>query len=124
MVLTAASLLWIGADCCSVRSVLTAALSPKGINQILVEKHAKGAVDKVLDNFGMSIGDLMEGFSGDVAIGFYQPEPKENPEVVMVLKVDEQEQVDTLIANLIRQEVIQANSDGSYTVKGYEMILK
>ena len=87
--------------------MMTAALSPKGINQVLVEKHSKGAVDRVLDDFGMSIGDLMEGFSGDVAIGLYEPEPKEDPEVVVVLKIDEQKQVDTLIANLIRQEVIQ-----------------
>lgn len=99
--------------------MLTAALSPKGFNQILVEKHVKGAADQQVKSFGITMEELINGLSGDVAIGLYPTEKYQDPNVVVIAKVEEKKTVQTLLEGLLKEEVIEDNGNGMYTIKGY-----
>lgn len=100
--------------------MMTAALSPKGINQVLVEKHVKGSVDSKLKSFGISIEDLIKGLTGDVAIGLYSNERKQDQDVVVVAKIDRKDQIQSLLETIAQKQIIAANGEGRYTIKGYD----
>ena len=76
--------------------MMAAAIDLKGINQLLIEKHVKGAGMQKLEEFGLSFDDFVRAFSGEVAVAMYTT-PDDEGAPLVVLPIEKRKRFETLL---------------------------
>lgn len=75
-------------------------LRPKGINQLLIEYHIQGLSDESFKQYGFTMEDVINAFSGDAAIAIYQEDNDQIinfPSFLMVYDIDSREHLDRIL---------------------------
>lgn len=98
----------------NLMAMMTAGLSIKGANQLLIEKYSKGLADEGLDQFGLTVEELSNAIDGDVAIGAYDDADEE--QLLVGLKVADQEAFQGILEKMLKAELITKTSDNRYEV--------
>ena len=87
--------------------MMAAAMNLKGINQLLIEKHVKGAGMQKMKELGLSFDDLVQAFTGEIAVGIYdRPEHEAVP--LVVLPIDDKASFASLLAVALESQLLQS----------------
>ena len=96
--------------------MMTAAMNPRGINQILIEKYAKRAIQEAMKQQGLSFDDMLAALDGDIALASYKNEKGFGQTGLFIAKIGEQEKLNSLLETAWAQEVITKKEDGWYAL--------
>lgn len=80
----------------NLMGMMAAAIDLKGINQLLIEKHVKGAGMQKLEEFGLSFEDFVRAFSGEIAVALYAT-PGGEAAPLVVLPIEKKKRFETLL---------------------------
>lgn len=80
----------------NLMGMMAAAIDLKGINQLLIEKHVKGAGMQKLEEFGLSFEDFVRAFSGEIAVALYAT-PDDEAAPLVVLPIEKKKRFETLL---------------------------
>lgn len=97
-----------------LEAVFTAALNPQGINQILIEKYAKRAVQEAVNQQGLSFDDLLDAVHGDMALAAYEQDSTE--EGLFIAKIGERDKLDGLLQTAVAKGIATEKSEGFYQI--------
>lgn len=98
----------------NIQAVMTAALNPAGINQILIEKYAKRAVAEAANRQGLSFDDLLQALDGDIALVAYKNDSKS--EGLFIAKIAKKDQLNSLLDIALDKGVLSQISEHFYAV--------
>lgn len=96
--------------------MMAAAIDLKGINQLLIEKHVKGAGMQKLEEFGLSFEDFVRAFSGEVAIALYAT-PDDDAAPLVVLPIEKKKRFETLLNFALDKEILVDLGNGRYALE-------
>lgn len=94
--------------------VFTAALNPRGINQILIEKYAKRAVQEAVKSQGLSFDDLLEALDGDIALAAYERGKTEDG--LFIARIGERDKLDALLESALAKGILTKKADQYYAI--------
>lgn len=97
--------------------MMAAAVDLKGINQLLIEKHVKGAGMQKLKEYGLSFDDVIRAFTGEVAIGLYAGADR-SAEPLVVLPIEKRNRFRALLDFALDKEILEDLGDSRYAMKG------
>ncbi len=80
----------------NLMGMMAAAIDLKGINQLLIEKHVKGAGMQKLEEFGLSFEDFVRAFSGEIAVALYAT-PSDAAAPLLVLPIEKKKRFEVVL---------------------------
>ncbi len=93
---------------------MTAAFSPKGINQFLIEKYSKGFANQGLQSLDVEVDDIVAALDGDIAFASYQGARKNEFKLLFGAKIDDRKAFDKLLESALKNEYLEKVSDDHY----------
>ncbi|MEN0005573.1 MAG: DUF4836 family protein [Bacteroidota bacterium] len=104
--------------------IVTAALEPRGINQLIIEKHTKGFARSALGQLGLSMEDLLSTSNGDVVLAAYSrkdsTQQRSRLSLLFGTKIENNQALDSLLAKATQAKLVQAVDEQTYELLSYE----